>query len=47
MRKPKLKNKKKPNITKYISIAIWNILIITSVILAILVIKANILPLKY
>ena len=47
MRKPKLKNKKKPNITKYISIAIWNILIITSVILAILVIKANILPVKY
>ena len=47
MRKPKLKNPKKPNITKYISIAIWNILLITTVILAILIIKSNILPLKY
>ena len=47
MRKPKLKNKKKPNITKYMSIAIWNILLIVSVVLSILIIKSNILPLKY
>jgi len=47
MRKPKLKNKKKPNIIKYVSIAIWNILIIVAIILAILVIKANMIPIKY